>query len=201
MRLNSSNEFFAGGSISISNGAVFIPSLTGQNRFGYNTDFSNRKKVMHEVLDTVMKRHFPDLQMYLDDSDQLYFYSPGNPVSISETIKQYEHILDDLSNDFDHIKQIAARDLKLSLKLYAHYGPVARYTCGNCCRIFGETVAEATELMKNSIDSRSFALISDEFKKASLQFAYSRVRGIPATNICHVYGERRHIEFEYFDYY
>lgn len=199
IEIHSLPEFDGRGSITICNGTLFVPCLSGQSRFGYHTDFSNRSKLIHAVIASNMLGRFPDLQMYHDEGGQISFYQPGRPPAADDLLHHYGHMLNDLNQEFDHLKFIVARDLTLSLKLYAHYGAVAEYTCGNYHKIFGEAVAEAMELRSNSIVSHSFAMMTDEFLSACAESSFSR-GGIPASNICHVYGETKHIGFVYYDY-
>jgi len=79
----------------------------------------------------------------------------------------YENMQNKLNSNQFQTDQAMAGDMKLSLKLFANYGPVAKFTSGNRSRIFGDAVIEANSLMINSIDSSAFALIPDEFWNAS----------------------------------
>jgi hypothetical protein len=138
--------------------------------------------------------------MYQDENGQVLFYKQGVPPTVDDLLDHYDQMLNEFDNEFFHLKRIVARDLTLSLKLYAHFGAVAEYNCGDYSKIFGEAVVEATELRTNSINSKSFAMLTDAFVSACSQPPCSERKGFQASNICHVYGEIRNISFVYYDY-
>lgn len=193
-------EFDSKGSVAINTGTLLMPSLTGQSRFGYHTDFNKRIKLIHAVIAANMLSRFPDSRMYPDQGGQISFFQPGGPPAVDDLLYHYGQMLTDLNNEFSHLKMMAARELVLSLKLYVHYGAVVEYTCGNYGKIFGEAVTEISELSNNSIASPSFAMLTDSFLTACYEPLTNGRGGIQASNICQVYGETRHIGFVYYDY-
>jgi hypothetical protein len=77
-------------------------------------------------------------------------------------------------------------EIKLSLKLIAHYGPLSEYTIGRFTKLYGTSVIEAHRLLKNSIDGDEYVIMTDKL------LDNAEVRASPAglsNRVCETYNQ------------
>jgi hypothetical protein len=93
-------------------------------------------------------------------------------------------------------------DLDLTLKLIVHYGEMSEFRIGNFTNLYGQVVIEAHRLLKNSIPSNAYVLLTDELIKACKAYVEYEImdEGIRAIKLCEVYGGLRNMSYTYFDY-
>jgi hypothetical protein len=93
-----------------------------------------------------------------------------------------------------------AYPLNLSLKIITHYGPISEFTIGNFKKLYGEVVVEAHRLLKNSIRSDSYLLLTDRLiADANNENHEQLINGIKSHKLCEIYGDLRNICFTYFE--
>jgi hypothetical protein len=90
---------------------------------------------------------------------------------------------------------------QLSLKMIAHYGPITEFQIGRFRKLYGEPLIIAHRLLKNSINSHCYVLLTDDLMNAvPVPAATVTSRTRQASKLCQVYGNLKEVCFTYFDY-
>ena len=186
----------------IHEGMIIIPDISGYTRFVHSTDVITGISITHELLSTIIENDILDLQVSEIEGDAILFYKLGKtPPSAHKILEQYEIMLEGFHEKLAQINRKFGRSLDLSLKLVAHYGSITEYSIGGFRKLYGKAVIEAHRLLKNSVNSRSYALLTDELIEASCPAQKKEsLIGFSASKLCEVYGGLRNICFTYFDY-
>jgi hypothetical protein len=92
--------------------------------------------------------------------------------------------------------------LHLSLKVIAHYGSMAEYTIGSFKKLYGRVVVEAHRLLKNSIGSDTYFLMTESLEERAGDINSNRLtqQGFSSGQLCEIYGALKNICFTYFDF-
>lgn len=185
----------------INEGMIIIPDISGYTRFVHSTDVITGSNITYELLSTIIENNILDLQVSEIEGDAVLFYKHGTPPSANRILEQYEAMLEGFNEKLEQINRRFGRCIDLSLKLVAHYGPITEYSIGGFIKLYGEAVIEAHRLLKNSVNSRSYALLTDELIEASYPtWKKEPPAGFSASKLCEVYGDLRNICFTCFNY-
>jgi hypothetical protein len=90
----------------------------------------------------------------------------------------------------------------LLLKMIAHYGPIAELYIDRFRKLYGETSFIAYGLLKNSVDSNCYVLMTDDLPDAATEpipLSVS-VSNRQASQLCEVSGNRRKGCFSFYNY-
>ncbi|MCC9138665.1 DUF2652 domain-containing protein [Pontibacter silvestris] len=184
-----------------SKGLIVMPDISGFTRFVNSTDMAEGKLVITELLSSILENNILGLKVSEIEGDAVLFYRIGPPPSGSDILRQYEQMLFHFKEKVAEFTDLFHHDSKLSLKLIAHYGEISEYRVGGFEKLYGRAVIESHRLLKNSIDSHSYALLTDDLLDAVTQVPFiNQEKGINASKLCQVYGDLRNICFTYFDY-
>lgn len=186
----------------IREGMLLIADISGYTGFVQNTDLTTGSNIISELLSSIIEQDILDMNIAEIEGDAVFFYKYGAPPSVSQILDQYERMLDAFQESLNDLCYILDVDLDLSLKLIVHYGPMSEFRVGSFNNLYGQVVIEAHRLLKNSIPSNSYVLLTDELLDASvndveLHTLYNEIR---TGNLCEVYGGLRNMCFTYFDY-
>lgn len=153
------------GSVKI--GLLFIPDISGFTRLVHRFDVLTGKQITCELLSTVLHQNQLNLTLSEVEGDAILFYRYGAPPSLGELIQQYNTMTRTFEVKRLELEESLSQPLDLSLKIIAHYGPMAEYKIGPFTKLFGEVVVEAHRLLKNSIESNSYLLLTDALVEAA----------------------------------
>lgn len=186
----------------IREGMLLIADISGYTGFVHNTDLTTGSNITSELLSSIIEQNILDMNIAEIEGDAVFFYKYGAPPSVSQILDQYERMLDAFLESLNDLCYILDVELDLSLKLIVHYGPMSEFRVGSFNNLYGQVVIEAHRLLKNSIPSNSYVLLTDELLDASvndveLHTLYNEIR---TGNLCEVYGGLRNMCFTYFDY-
>jgi hypothetical protein len=182
-------------------GLLFIPDISGFTNFVHQTDLQLGRRIIAELLTSILEHNVLDLQVSEIEGDAVLFYRCGPLPSVARILDQYEHMLTGFHQKLAEFNQQLAQPLNLTLKLVAHYGDLAEYQIGGFRKLYGETVIEAHRLLKNAIVSHTYALLTDNLIAAAQPvLARPRRPGVPSSKQCEGYDQLGNICFTYFDY-
>lgn len=146
----------------------FLPDISGFTKFVQTTEVEHSQHVVAELLEVLIDANEIGLTLAEIEGDALFFYKEGVP-SKEELIKQMRKMFEAFHG---HLKMMETHRIcpcnacrtapKLELKIVAHCGPISYIKVKNSRKPFGQQVIEAHRLLKNSIDSDNYALISSE---------------------------------------
>ncbi|WP_242693417.1 DUF2652 domain-containing protein [Sabulibacter ruber] len=159
------------------------------------------KLIIMELLSSILENNILGLKVSEIEGDAVLFYRIGPPPSGSEILRQYEQMLFHFNEKVAEFTDLFHHDSNLSLKLIAHYGEVSEYRVGGFEKLYGRAVIESHRLLKNSIDSHSYVLLTDDLLDEIVEAPSETLKeGVTASQLCQIHGDIRNICFTYFDY-
>lgn len=148
---------------------LFIPDISGFTKFVQTTEVEHSQHVIAELLEVLIEANTQDLRLAEIEGDALFFYKEGEVLSQERLLAQIETMF---TAFYSHLKLLennricpcnaCATASELQLKLVAHCGDLQFIEVKGSRKPFGQQVIEAHRLLKNSIDSENYALISKE---------------------------------------
>jgi len=151
----------------MSEALIFLPDISGFTKFIQSTEISHSQHIISELLELLIGANKIGLELAEIEGDALFFYKEA-PLPSSEALQeQIDHMMTVFYSQLDLLKKnricpcqacVSAPDL--DLKIVAHYGPVEYITVQKKRKPFGSTVIQSHRLMKNSIPSDHYVLLS-----------------------------------------
>ncbi|WP_108866611.1 DUF2652 domain-containing protein [Aquimarina aquimarini] len=148
---------------------LFIPDISGFTHFVQNTEIAHSQHVISELLEVLIEANTQDLKLAEVEGDALFFYKEKEVPSQEKLLAQVETMF---TAFYSHLKLLEKNRIcpcnacatapNLELKIVVHCGELQFITVQNKHKPFGESVIEAHRLLKNSIASDNYVLISDK---------------------------------------
>jgi len=148
---------------------LFIPDISGFTEFVQSTEVEHSQHVISELLEVLIDANTLDLQLAEVEGDALFFYKEEEIPSLEKLLAQIETIF---TAFYSHLKLLETNRIcpcnacalapKLQLKIIAHSGELQFITVQDNRKPFGTQVIEAHRLMKNSVDSDNYILLSQD---------------------------------------
>ena len=148
---------------------LFLPDISGFTKFVQSTEVEHSQHVIAELLEVLIAANTLDLKLAEVEGDALFFYKEGEIPSQEKLLAQIETMF---TAFYGHLKLLETNRIcpcnacasapKLQLKIVAHCGDFQFIEVQGNRKPFGQKVIEAHRLLKNSIDSDNYALISRE---------------------------------------
>jgi len=148
---------------------LFIPDISGFTKFVQTTEVEHSQHVISELLEVLINANTQDLELAEIEGDALFFYKEGEITSQERLLAQIETMF---TAFYGHLKLLEKNRIcpcnacatahNLQLKIVAHAGDLKFIHVQGNRKPFGPQVIEAHRLLKNSIDSDNYAMISKE---------------------------------------
>ncbi len=148
---------------------LFLPDISGFTGFVQSTEVAHSQHVIAELLEILLEANMQDLVLAEIEGDALFFYKEGDVLSIEKLLAQAETMF---TAFYSHLKLLEKNRIcpcnacktapNLELKIIAHCGVLQFITVQNSRKPFGTSVIEAHRLMKNSVESDNYVLLSKE---------------------------------------
>ena len=146
-----------------------IPDISGFTKFMGHTDFELSSKVIPSLLNKIIYSNEIDLKISEIEGDAVLFYRTGDLPSFEKLMSQCHFFYTEFYNQLNQLrKQFSDNDDAkkipkiLGLKIILHHGmEVATVPVGNHVKLMGEDVIVAHRLLKNSIASDEYILLSN----------------------------------------
>lgn len=182
-------------------GLLFIPDISGFTKLVHSTDVLTGKQITYELLSTIISQNNLRLGIAEVEGDAVLFYRYGPAPSVAELVDQYEKMKDAFEIKLEELQIKFSQEIDLSLKVIAHYGTMTEFKIGHFKKLYGKVVIEAHRLLKNSIASDNYLLITDSLlEKAGVEDQEIRQHGIRSNKHSDGYNVLRNIGFTYFDF-
>jgi len=146
---------------------LFIPDISGFTKFVQTTEVAHSQHVIAELLEVLIAANTQDLKLAEIEGDALFFYKEGEIPSQEKLLAQIETMF---TAFYSHLKMLEKNRIcpcnacasapDLQLKIVAHCGELQYIEVQNSRKPFGQQVIEAHRLLKNSVNSENYALIS-----------------------------------------
>ncbi len=146
---------------------LFLPDISGFTEFVQTTEVEHSQHVISELLEVLIDANTEQLQLAEIEGDALFFYKENEIPSLEKLLAQVEHMF---TAFYSHLKLLEKNRIcpcnacssapKLQLKIIAHSGKLQFINVQNNRKPFGTQVIEAHRLMKNSVKSDNYVLLS-----------------------------------------
>ncbi|UTW62781.1 DUF2652 domain-containing protein [bacterium SCSIO 12741] len=153
----------------MSHSLLFLPDISGYTEFVQTTEVEHSQHVIAELLEVMMEANSLDLQLAEVEGDALFFYREAPLPSMEMLLAQVERIF---SAFYSHLKLLETNRIcpcnacatapNLQLKIVAHCGPIQFLELQGKRKPFGPAVIQVHRLLKNSVDSNNYVLLSKD---------------------------------------
>ncbi len=154
------------------NSLLFIPDISGFTHFVQNTEIAHSQHVISELLEVLINANTQNLQLAEIEGDALFFFKENEIPSQEKLLAQIETMF---TAFYSHLKRLEKNRIcpcnacatapNLKLKVIAHAGDLQFITVQGKSKPFGQSVIEIHRLLKNSIASNNYALLSEKLLK------------------------------------
>ncbi|MEO9513218.1 MAG: DUF2652 domain-containing protein [Flavobacteriaceae bacterium] len=151
----------------MSKSLLFIPDISGYTKFIQTTEVEHSQHVISELLEVLVNANTQELKLAEIEGDALFFYKENEIPSQENLLAQIESMF---TAFYSHLKMLEKNRIcpcnacatapNLELKIVAHSGNLQHIEVQGNRKPFGEQVIEAHRLLKNSVDSDNYVLIS-----------------------------------------
>ena len=148
---------------------LFLPDISGFTEFVQTTEVSHSQHVIAEVLEVLLEANTLDLQLAEIEGDALFYYKEQDIPSLEQLLAQVETMF---TAFYSHLKLLEKNRVcpcnacssapNLQLKIIAHCGELQFITVQDKRKPFGTQVIEVHRLMKNTVESDNYVLLSKE---------------------------------------
>ncbi len=148
---------------------LFIPDISGYTEFVQNTEVEHSQHVITELLEILIDANTQQLQLAEVEGDALFFYKEQEIPSREKLLAQVETMF---TAFYSHLKLLEKNRIcpcnacatapNLKLKIIAHCSDLQFINVQNKRKPFGSEVIEAHRLMKNSVDSDNYVLMTKD---------------------------------------
>lgn len=151
----------------MSKSLLFIPDISGYTKFIQTTEIEHSQHVISELLEVLVSANTQNLKLAEIEGDALFFYKENEIPSQENLLAQIESMF---TAFYSHLKMLEKNRIcpcnacatapNLQLKIIAHSGHLQHIEVQGNRKPFGEQVIKAHRLLKNSVDSDNYILIS-----------------------------------------
>ena len=148
---------------------LFLPDISGFTKFVQTTEVAHSQHVISELLEVLINANTEDLQLAEIEGDALFFYKEEEVPSLEKLLAQIETMF---TSFYSHLKLLEKNRVcpcnacstapNLQLKVIAHSGELQFINVQDKRKPFGTQVIEVHRLMKNSVDSDNYVLLSKD---------------------------------------
>ncbi|WP_435625656.1 DUF2652 domain-containing protein [Flagellimonas sp.] len=146
---------------------LFIPDISGYTKFIQTTEIEHSQHVISELLEVLINANTQKLQLAEIEGDALFFYKQDEVPSQENLLAQIETMFTAFYSHLQRLEKYricpcnaCATAPNLQLKIIAHTGDLSHIEVHGTRKPFGEKVIEAHRLLKNSVESDNYTLIS-----------------------------------------
>ena len=181
-------------------GTIIMPDISGFSRFVDTTDVDTGKMIISKLLNAIIKTNVLDLQISEIEGDAVLFFKYGKRISANDILHQFCLMKEVFNHEVKFLEEEFQLNIDLSLKLIAHYGPLAQYNIGKFEKLYGQTVIEAHQLLKNSVNSNTYVLLSDALLDSEENSELKKLNKFVENTICEVYDGIKKLCYTFFDF-
>ena len=153
----------------MSKSLLFIPDISGFTEFVQTTEVEHSQHVISELLETLIEANTLGLKLAEIEGDALFFYLENKIPSKEELMAQVEAMNIAFHKHLQLLKthricpcKACVCATELQLKIVAHSAELSFIRVQKSVKPFGKEVIEVHRLLKNSIDSDNYVLISEQ---------------------------------------
>jgi hypothetical protein len=150
-------------------GFLVLADISGFTAFVTRTELEHGAEVTGALLDTVLRRLAPPLEVQELEGDAVFAVGPDRQVPdggllpglLLDSFSAFKTRQRELAGDYDCRCRACAGVSDLSLKLIAHHGAFVRQTIAGRGRLVGPDVILVHQLLKNPLRADGYLLLTE----------------------------------------
>ena len=146
-------------------GALVLADMSGYSKFIAQTEVDHSWSILHELLDTMVRSLSGRMDVSQVEGDAILFISglstPEVVAAIEGTFVAFHRRLRDMQAVTTCPCSACANISMLKLKFVVHHGKFSRQRLGSVEQLHGTDVIVAHRLLKNSVPSKEYLLVTD----------------------------------------
>lgn len=144
-------------------GTVFIVDISGYSQMVKEIHPTDGITIVRQLLNAIIECNHLSFKISEIEGDAILFYRLGVPPSVEDILKQFAKMRSAFTKIISHyLEQFPHLD-KLDLKAIAHYGYMEEFSVDRFTKLYGTTLINAHRLLKNSVPSHGYVLITTDF--------------------------------------
>ncbi len=147
-------------------GLIFIPDISGFTNFVKSIDIDLGVSITRDLLNSIIDNNPLDMDLSEIEGDAILFYKLGKPFPLKEIMNGFKNMYDAFDTRFKKWKLQYKIEADLSLKLIVHYGDIIVYDIKGFKKLYGETVIESHNLLKNGSGITDYILVTEDYVRA-----------------------------------
>ncbi|MEO6733978.1 MAG: DUF2652 domain-containing protein [Ferruginibacter sp.] len=147
-------------------GIIFIPDISGFTNFVRNIDIDLGVCITRDLLSKIIENNSLRMELSEIEGDSILFYKLGKPIPLKYVLSSFKMMYDAFDAGYLQWKLKYNLQANLSLKLIVHYGNIAVYDIKGFKKLYGETVIESHNLLKNGNGKTDYILVTEDYLKA-----------------------------------
>lgn len=152
----------------IQEGIILIPDFSGFTEFVFNTKLYTGEYIVRQLLSTLIDVNGRYFEISEIEGDAILFYRYDESPSYQNISKMLLKMRNAFNRKIEELSRSLSITIDLSLKFIVHYGTFSQYNIGNFRKLYGKTIVEAHQLLKNGLaEQPSYALFSNSFLENS----------------------------------
>lgn len=144
-------------------GTVFIVDISGYTGFVKDTSNEDGTRIIKKLFTSIIEANCLSFEISEIEGDAILFYQFGKPVTVKKILDQFEKMLAAFNAQIKKLRIVFPEVKDLSIKVIVHYGLMSIYEIGRFFKLFGRPLVDAHRLLKNSIQSSTYVLITNEY--------------------------------------
>ncbi|MFD1616353.1 DUF2652 domain-containing protein [Gelatiniphilus marinus] len=160
---------------------ICIPDISGFTQFMSKVDFKLSSKIIPALLNNIIYSNEIGFKVSEIEGDAILFYKTGNLPSFKLLVEQCTLFYTDFYKQIEVLMAQNSHKLEsqfipkiLGLKIILHFGKnIGKTQVGNNIKLIGEDIIIAHKLLKNSIESNEYLMISEavleQYKNQDIQ--------------------------------
>jgi hypothetical protein len=153
-----------------SSSLIFIPDISGFTTFVNKVEIEHSNHIISELIGVILSSNVLNLKVSEIEGDAILFYRPGEAPTAEELVSQSKKMFLDF-HGFLKVIELGGVCLcgacsaasNLTLKFITHYGELREVAIHNFNKLIGKDVILAHKLLKNSIPSKEYLLLSEKY--------------------------------------
>lgn len=152
----------------IQEGIILIPDFSGFTEFVFNTKLYTGEYIVRQLLSTLIDVNDQYFEISEIEGDAILFYRYDDSPSYQSISRILWKMRSAFNRKIAELSKSLSTTIDLSLKFIVHYGSFSQYNIGNFRKLYGKTIVEAHQLLKNGVaEQPSYALFSNSFLENS----------------------------------
>ena len=149
-------------------GIILIPDFSGFTEFVFNTKLYTGEYIVRQLLSILIDENNHYFKISEIEGDAILFYRYDPKPSYGKISKMLRSMKNAFSRKVQELVEELSIPIDLSLKFIVHYGRFSQYTIGSFKKLYGKTIVEAHQMLKNGFaEHPSYILYSNSFLENS----------------------------------